>query len=114
MHPRDAADPAAVHGASLGARRDVVEHELVRALGAIPVGQFEDVSHDAMVAKAHALDDLAVPDVEAGNYAAGKNGCNSSAVSRPSSSARPLMTAVAPVAASSCRSAAPLTPPEAP
>ncbi len=31
-----------------------------------------------MIAKAHALDDLAVADVEAGNYAAGKNGASSS------------------------------------
>jgi len=76
------------HGAAFGAGRDVVEHELVGALVAIARGQLEDVAHDPVIAETHALDDLTVADVEAGNYAAGKNGESSSALMRPSSRAR--------------------------
>ncbi len=76
--PRDAADPGAVDGAAVRARGDVVEHELVRALVAVARGEFEDVADHPVVAEAHALDDLAVADVEAGDYAFGKNARNSS------------------------------------
>ena len=64
--------------ALLGARRDVVEHQFIRALVAIAQGEIQDVADDAMVAKAHALDDLPVADVETGNYAFGKNARSSS------------------------------------
>ena len=52
---------------------------------------------DAVVAEAHALDDLAVADVEAGDDAFGKNGRNSSDVIRSSSSALPLIAAATPM-----------------
>ena len=66
--------PGAVHRAALGAGGDVIEHQLVRAFVAIARGELEDVAHDLVIAEAHALDDLAVAHVEAGNYAFGKNG----------------------------------------
>ena len=46
-----------------------------------------------MIAEAHALDDLAVADVEAGDDAFGKNGRNSSGAISSSSSALPLIAA---------------------
>ena len=46
-----------------------------------------------MIAEANALDDLAVPYVEAGDNAFGKNGRNSSGEIRFSSIALPLITA---------------------
>ena len=58
----------------LGTRRDVVEHELVGALRRGSAREFEDVAHDQVIAEAHALDDLAVAHVEAGDDALGKNG----------------------------------------
>jgi hypothetical protein len=57
-----------------------------------------------MVAKAHALDDLPVADIQAGNYAFGKNGCKSSAGIKSSSKALPLIAAATPASASACRS----------
>ena len=50
----------------------------------------------AVLAKAHALDHLAIAHVEAGNYAFGKNGRSSSMGMRSSSSALPLIAAAAP------------------
>ncbi|HEX5161107.1 MAG TPA: hypothetical protein VFV88_05265, partial [Steroidobacteraceae bacterium] len=64
-----------------------------------------------MIAEADALDDLSVANVEAGNYAFGKNGRNSDGLIISSSSALPLMAAALPVAASAARSAALRTPP---
>ena len=66
--------PVAIDAAALGARGDVVEHHLVRALVAIALGEHEDVAHDLVIAEANALYDLAVADVEAGDDAFGKNG----------------------------------------
>ena len=80
-----AADPAAIDRAAVGARGDVVEHQLVRAFVAIARSELEDVAHDHVVAEAHALDDLTVPYIEAGDDAFGKNGRNSSVVIRFSS-----------------------------
>ena len=73
-HLRHAPHPGAVHAAALGAGGDVVEHDFVRALVAIALGELEDVAHDLVIAEADALDDLAVADVEAGDDAFGKNG----------------------------------------
>ncbi len=94
---RHAAHPVAIHRSAFRARGDVVEHELVRAFVAIARGELEDVAHDAVIAEAHALYDLAVADVEAGDDAFGKNGRNSSDVMRSSSSALPLTAAATPV-----------------
>ena len=74
---RDAANPAAIDGASIGARGDVVEHELVRAFVAIACCKLENVADDDVIAKAHAFDDLPVSYVKAGDDAFGKNGRNS-------------------------------------
>ena len=77
QHARHAAHPCAIHRAAFRARGDVVEHELIRALLAIALRQLEDVAHDHVVAEAHALDDLPVFYIEAGDDAFGKNGRNS-------------------------------------
>jgi hypothetical protein len=66
-------DPVPAHGATVRARRDVVKHDFIGAVDAILFREFEYVSDDAVVAELYALDDLAVADVEAGNYAAGRN-----------------------------------------
>ena len=87
-----------------GLAGDVVEHQFVRALIAIASRKFQDVADDSMIAEAHALDDLSVANVEAGDYAFGKNGCNSSTGMSSSSKALPLIAAAAPAAASACRS----------
>jgi hypothetical protein len=107
------ADPRPVERAPFRARRDVVEHEFVRAVVAVTAREAEDVARDAMVAEPQALDDLAVAHVEAGNYAAGKNGAISLSGIRSSIKARPLMAQATPVAASACRSVASRTPPDA-
>src|SRR5690606_32893559 len=75
---RDAAHPAPVDRATLGARGDVVEHQLVGAFLTVACGQLQDVAHDDVVAEAHTLDDLSVPYVETGDDAFGKNGRSSS------------------------------------
>ncbi len=75
---RDAANPAAIDRASIGTRGDVVEHQLVGAFVAIARRKLEDVAHDHVIAEAHALDDLPVSYIEAGDDAFGKNGRNSS------------------------------------
>ena len=76
-------------------------------------GQFENVADHFVVAELHALDDQTVADIEAGNQAAGKYGCNSSMVSLPSSKARPETTACTGMAARDARSWLSRTPPEA-
>ena len=91
-HGGDAVHPAAIHRAAFGAGGDVVEHQLVGAFVAVAARQLDDLAHDAMIAELHALDDLAVAHIEAGNYPARKNGRISSRVSRPSSSALPATT----------------------
>ncbi len=112
-HARDAPHPGAIDRAALGARGDVVEHQLVGALIAVARGELEDVADHPVVAEAHALDDLAVAHVEAGNYAFGKNGRSSSGVMRSSSNALPLIGRRYADPASAARSAAWRTPPEA-
>src|SRR4029079_11797023 len=62
---RNALDPRSIDAARFGARRDVVEHELVRALLRIAARELDDVADDAMIAEAHALDDGTVRDIEA-------------------------------------------------
>ena len=97
--PRDAATQLRSTSVAVGARGDVVEHELVGALVAIARGELEDVADDSVIAEAHALDDLAVADVEAGDYAFGKNGASSFAVDAVLRAARvPLIAAATPVA----------------
>src|SRR5690606_41174635 len=91
----------------------VVEHQLVGALVAVAPRELEDLADHAVVAETHALDDLAVTDVEAGDQASRKYGCNSSMLMRPSSRALPLMAAASPICARRARSAAELMPPEA-
>src|SRR6185436_8676472 len=112
-YPGDTADPVAVDASTLGARGDVVEHDLVGALIAIALGEHQDVAHDLVIAEANALYDLAVADVEAGDDAFGKNGRNSEGLIISSNKALPLMAAAAPSAASAARSAALRTPPDA-
>lgn len=103
---RDPIDPRGVERASVRTRGDVVENEFVRAVLPVARGQFEDLADGAVIAKTPALDDLIVADVEAGNYAAGKNGAISRGEIRFSRSARPQMAAATPVFASARRSAA--------
>ncbi len=61
LHPR------IVEGAAFGAGGDVVKHQLVSALIAIARGQFSGVAHIDVAFKAHAFDNAAVLDVEAGD-----------------------------------------------
>ena len=105
--------PVSVDGAAIRARGYVVEHEFIGAVATIFFREFEHISDDAMIAELHALDDLAVTNVEAGYYAAGRNVSISLAVILPSRRARPLMVARAPVVLSACRSSILRTPPDA-
>ena len=89
------------------------QDELIGALLAIAPCKLEDVAHDDMVAEAHALDDLAVPYIEARDDAFGKNGRNSSGEILFSSSARPLIAAATPHSDSERKSRAAAMPPEA-
>ena len=66
-----------------------------------------------MVAELYAFDDDTVSHVETGDYPFGKNERISSSDNRPSNSALPEMAQATPVSASSLRSAASRTPPEA-
>ena len=112
-HLRHARNPAAIDRATLRTGGDVIEHQFVRVLITITLCQFQNVAHHAVVAELHALDDLPVAYIEAGNYASRKNGCSSSVVMRPSNKALPLIAAATPTRASAARSAASRTPPEA-
>src|SRR5260221_1951487 len=109
----NAADPGAIDRAAFGTGGDVVEHELIGTGVTVAARQLDDLTDHAMVTKAPALDHLAVADIETGNYATRKNGCSPSGDRRSSSRAVPLTAAVAPAAASACRSAMLETPPEA-
>src|SRR5258705_12065476 len=93
------ADTAVINRTVLGAGRDVVEHQLIGAVIAVAAREFDDLSDDAMVAKAQALDHLVIPDIEAGNYATRKNGCSPSSRNLSSSIARPRMAAATPSSA---------------
>src|SRR5437660_3684607 len=83
QNARYPAHPLAIDAAAFGARGDVIEHQFVGALVAIPRRKLHDVAHDPVVAKAHACYDLAGADVEAGNDASGKTGSSSSGVIPP-------------------------------
>jgi len=109
----DRRNPASVDASVLGARRDVIENEFVGTLGAIPLRQFENVAHDAVIAKLHALDNHTVADIQAGDYALCRNDATSIAVIAPSSIARPVMAAGMPFKRSCCRSSISRTPPDA-
>src|SRR5581483_5816246 len=113
QHSRNPTHPLPVDRAAFRTRRDVIEHQLVRALVTIAAGELQDVAHDPVVAKANAFDYLAFADVETGDDASGKNGRSSSGVIRSSSKALPLTAAATPISASAARSAASRTPPEA-
>jgi len=78
-----------------------------------PHRNFVDFAHVPVVAEANALDDAAVADVQAGNYASRENDPASCLVSVPSSSALPVMAAAAPQARRASRSVTSRTPPEA-
>src|SRR5262249_6254404 len=108
-----ATHPLTVDRATFGARSDVIEDELVRALVAIARRELHDVAYDLVVAEADAFYDLAFADVEAGDDASGKNGRSSSGFMRSSSNALPLTAAATPIWARASRSAALRTPPEA-
>ena len=110
---RHARNPAAIHRPAFRARGDIVEHQFVGAFVAIARGELQNVADHAVIAKAHAFDHLAVAHIETGNYAFGKNGCNSSSGIRFSSNALPLIAAAAPVSARACKSWALRMPPEA-
>ena len=89
----DARDPASIDAAAVGARGDVIEHQFIRAFRAVALGQPNDVAHDTVVAKLHALDDDAIAYVQAGNYALCRNDATSESVISPSSRARPEIAA---------------------
>jgi DNA-directed RNA polymerase subunit N (RpoN/RPB10) len=110
---RDSAHPVSIYAAPCWTCGNVIEHEFVSTIVAIAAGEFEDIAGDAMVTKSQALDDLAIANVEAGNYAAGKNGVSSRCGMRSSISALPLIAAATPADASACRSLASRTPPDA-
>ena len=110
---RHARHPLPIDRAALGTCGDVIEHQFVGALVAITRGEIQYVADHAVIAKLHALDDLAVAYVETGNQAFGKNGCNSSSGIRFSSNALPLMAAAAPASDKACKSWALRMPPEA-
>ena len=110
---RNATHPVAIDRTTLGTGGDVIEHQFVGALIPVTARQFQDVADRLVFAEAHTFNHLTVADVEAGDYAARKNGCNSSAGNRSSSRALPLMAAATPVVASACKSAILETPPEA-
>src|ERR1700758_5316641 len=94
--PGHALHPAAIDAAPFWAGGDVIEHQLIGALIAIAQRQIDDFTHDHVIAKAHALDDIAVAHVQAGNDAATQHANASSSVKRPSSKARPRITPRAP------------------
>src|SRR5262249_1910058 len=110
---RDAFDPAGVDAATFGARRDVVEHELVGAFVGVAPRERDDVADHAVLAKAHALDDDAVRDIETRNQTAPEHRRMSSSASVPSSSALPATRSATPVARSAAMSARSRTPPDA-
>src|SRR5690606_33583135 len=103
----------AIHRTTFGTCADIIEHQFVCALLAVPVRKFDDLANDPVVAEAHALDDLAVANVEAGDYAFCRNSETSSPEIRPSSSARPVIAAAQPRWRNDSRSARCRTPPEA-
>ena len=70
----DARNPALVDDAAVRRGGDVVEDEFVCAFLGIAFGKRDDVADDFMTAELHALDDLSVADVEAGNDAFGEHG----------------------------------------
>ena len=109
----DIADPLLVDRATVGARGYVVKHEFICTRLAIACRAFEDVADNAMIAKLYALDDFAVTNVKAGNYATGRNVAISRTLIFPSKRARPLMAAWAPISRSALRSSMLRTPPDA-
>ena len=112
-YARDAPHPGKVHGPAFRACRDVVEHELIRAVVAITNCALQDVPDDLVIAETHTLYDCAVAHVETGNDALGKNALNSSRLMRASSKALPQTVAATPVAESADKSSPSRTPPEA-
>ena len=112
-HCGDLTDPGTVDGATVRTGRNIVEHEFVGTLPAVPVGQIDDFTDDPVIAKLDALDDFAVANVEAGNYATCRYGPSSSVLILPSSNALPVIAAYAPSSSSARRSSACLTPPDA-
>ena len=96
----DATDPGPVDCSSVRACRDVVEDQLVRVVGTVAFGEPDDIADDTMVSKTNALYDLAVADIQAGNYALCRNDSISCRVIFPSSSALPVMAESAPSARS--------------
>lgn len=100
----NAVDPVAIDSTTIRAGRNVVKNEFVSAIAAITLGKFQDIADNAVIAKLYPLDDLAIPDVQAGNYAARWNDAISSLVIWPSSNALPVIAAAVPIDRSVCRS----------
>src|SRR5439155_11439495 len=110
-HLRDAAHPGGIEAAALGARRDVVEHQLIGAFLAIAHRMLNDVADIAMIAELHAFDDAAVLHVQAGNDPTrGHSASASSSLILPSHSALPTM---APAVGSPRKSSSDAMPPDA-
>src|SRR5205085_12507399 len=82
QNARYPAHPLAIDTAAFGARADVIEDELVRALVAIARRELHDAAHDPVVANAHAFHDLAGAHVEAGDDASGKSGAHAACADR--------------------------------
>jgi len=100
----DPVDPGTVNTSSVRAGGDVIEHELIRTLDAIPLRQVDNVADDSMITKLYAFDDDAIAHVEARNYAFRWNDTTSAVVISPSSKARPLIAAGMPRLRSPSRS----------
>ena len=106
-------DPVAIDRPAIRAGRNIIEHEFICTGPAITISEIEDLTDNAVIAKLDTLDDLAVANVEAGNYSAGRNDAISSALIFPSSNARPLIAAGTPAARNAFRSPIARTPPDA-
>ena len=106
-------EAAAINGGARRAGSEDVEEKHVGELFTRAVGEINDLADNWMIAKLDALDDLAVANIKAGDYATRGNDPSSSGLIFPSSKARPVIAALAPRSSSSRRSSAFLTPPEA-
>ena len=101
---RNAVHPASINGTAVRAGRDVVKDEFVSSLTAVTLSQIDDVTDNPVISELDAFDNLAVANVETGDYAFRWNAATSSNVIAPSSRALPVIAAGIPDSRSSSRS----------